>query len=127
MSTNKDKVVAALIKGSTQGGATVDGEGRAVGTGLAVAVSKRFELRLHMDAPGFRLKLGKWVDDVKHIVDSREGYRYGIWHDTESGLFHLDVSEVLLTHQLDLAIKRAKERGQIAMYHISTGTELRIK
>jgi len=127
MKTDKCKVIDALIHGSNQGGATVDGQGRPVGTGLAIAVPNSPERRIHREAPGFRVMVAQWVKDTADIVDAHEGYRYGIWLDEKTGLFYLDVSEVLLTHQLDRAIKCAKERDQIAIYHISTGTELRIK
>ena len=126
--TNIDKVVAALIYGLFEnGGATVNHEGVRVGTGLAIAANKACELVLHADEPGFRKTLRHWVEKLAPMVESNEGYRFGIWCDEATSLTYLDVSEVLLTHQLDLAIKRAKERDQIAIYHISTGTELRIK
>ena len=128
MKTNIDKVVAALTDGLfASGGATVNHEGVRVGTGLAIAVSKKHERTIHAEAPGFRVMLKQWVTDTAPLVEAKEGYRFGIWCDTATGLTYCDISEVLLTHQLDLAIKRAKERDQLAIYHISTGTELRIK
>lgn len=45
---------------------------------------------------------------------------FGGWHDTERDLIFLDLSEVI--QDLDEAIRIAKERDQIAIYDLSTGT-----
>jgi hypothetical protein len=45
---------------------------------------------------------------------------FGVWHDTERDLIFLDLSEVV--QDLDEAIQLAKERDQIAIYDLTTGT-----
>lgn len=47
---------------------------------------------------------------------------FGIWHDTSSDLVFLDLSEVF--NDLEEAIQAGKERNQIAIFDLSTGTTI---
>ena len=62
---------------------------------------------------------------VTHAL-GHDGY-VGGWLDTESGLYYFDSTKIFPENQLDAALQFARENGQIAVYIISTGEEVRVE
>lgn len=57
------------------------------------------------------------------ILD-RDGYYLGAWRDSHTGNVHLDVSE--LYRDLGSATHVGQRRGELALWHIDTRTEIRL-
>ena len=62
---------------------------------------------------------------VTHAL-GHDGY-VGGWLDAESGLYYFDSTKLFPEDQLDAALQFARENGQIAVYIISTGEEVRVE
>lgn len=70
---------------------------------------------------------GSFGDDgLKRAFDKaiKNGDFLGGWLDTESGLFYYDRVKVI--EDRDEAVKVGKENKQIAIFDLSTGTEIRL-
>ena len=61
---------------------------------------------------------------VEHAL-KHDGY-VGGWLDGESGLYYFDSTKIFPEDQLEEALEFARENGQIAVYIISTGEEIRV-
>lgn len=61
---------------------------------------------------------------VQHALE-HDGY-VGGWFDTGSGLYYFDSTKIFPGDQMDEALEFARENGQIAIYIISTGEEVRV-
>ena len=61
---------------------------------------------------------------VKHALE-HDGY-VGGWYDSQSGLYYFDSTRLFPEEQLDEALQFAQENGQLAVYVLSTGEEIRL-
>lgn len=61
---------------------------------------------------------------VKHALE-HDGY-VGGWYDSQSGLYYFDSTRLFPEEQLDEALLFAQENGQLAVYVLSTGEEIRL-
>ena len=50
----------------------------------------------------------------------------GGWYDSQSGLYYFDSTRLFPEEQLDEALQFAQENGQLAVYVLSTGEEIRL-
>ena len=123
--TQIDQLTEHLINitGKT-GGCTIRPDGTQVTTGLACAINKKHEAKA---VCLFRPAVKSWIRRQLPVLQSSEYYCIGAWHDTEAGEFVLDIVDVLPDHQLAMVLKNAKAHNQKAIYHLTTGTTLRIE
>ena len=61
---------------------------------------------------------------VRHALE--HGSYVGGWYDSESGLYFFDSTRLFPEDQLDEALQFARENGQLAVYVLSTGEEIRL-
>ena len=61
---------------------------------------------------------------VQHALN-HDGY-VGGWYDSQSGLFYFDSTRLFPEDQLDEPLQFASANGQLAVYIISTGEEIRL-
>ncbi len=61
---------------------------------------------------------------VKHALE-HNGY-VGGWYDSESGLYYFDSTRLFPEEQHDEALQFARDNGQLAVYVLSTGEEIRL-
>jgi hypothetical protein len=61
---------------------------------------------------------------VKHAL-AHDGY-VGGWYDSQSGLYYFDSTRLFPEDQRDEALQFAQENGQLAVYVLSTGEEIRL-
>ena len=61
---------------------------------------------------------------VKHALE-HDGY-VGGWYDSQSGLYYFDSTRLFPEDQLEEALQFAQENGQLAVYVLSTGEEIRL-
>ena len=62
---------------------------------------------------------------VKHALD-HDGY-VGGWYDSETGLYYFDSTRLFPEDQLEEALQFARDNGQLAVYVLSTGEEIRLE
>lgn len=62
--------------------------------------------------------------DLPSWVARNSGEYFGIWRDDATGKYHADISE----HYADreTAIEIARQRGEIAIWDLANGTEIRV-
>lgn len=112
------ELAMALVK--PDGGFSIDLKtGEHITEGYAVSI-EGYELPL---------KLATSLDLFDYIIDNfdalyQEHRVFGGWHDPESGMVYLDVSEVY--PDLDTAMRRAVERNQIAVFDLVSGESIRL-
>lgn len=61
---------------------------------------------------------------VKHALE-HNGY-VGGWYDSVSGLYYFDSTRLFPEEQHDEALQFARDNGQLAVYVLSTGEEIRL-
>ena len=61
---------------------------------------------------------------VQHALE-HDGY-VGGWYDSVSGLYYFDSTRLFPEDQLDEALQFARANGQLAVYLLSTGEEIRL-
>lgn len=61
---------------------------------------------------------------VRHALDN-DGY-VGGWYDSESGLYYFDSTRLFPEDRLEEAMQFARDNGQLAVYDLSTGEEIRV-
>lgn len=61
---------------------------------------------------------------VRHAFE--HGGHVGGWYDSESGLYFFDSTRLFPEDQLDEALQFARDNGQLAVYVLSTGEEIRL-
>lgn len=61
---------------------------------------------------------------VRHALE-HDGY-VGGWYDSESGLYYFDSTRLFPEDQLEEALQFARDNGQLAVYVLSTGEEIRL-
>jgi len=62
---------------------------------------------------------------VEHALE-HDGY-VGGWLDSESGLYYFDSSRLFPENQLDEALQFARDNEQLAIFVLSSGTEIRVE
>src|SRR5690606_22206801 len=75
------------------------------------------------------LKFATSLDLFDYVIDNfdalyQEHRVFGGWHDPESGMVDLDVSEVY--PDLDTGMRRAVERNQLAVFDLVSGESVRL-
>jgi hypothetical protein len=105
-------------------GCTLDPRtGRPVGPINAYAVSREgYELRL-AELP----RTGQIEEYLRRhdAVLSSEPVYVGAWHDRATGAYYLDLSELVADRAL--AEARGRAHGQQCIYHLATGSEIRLR
>lgn len=61
---------------------------------------------------------------VKHALE-HDGY-VGGWYDSVSGLYYFDSTRLFPEDKLDKALQFARDNGQLAVYVLSSGEEIRL-
>lgn len=91
-------------------------------TGYALSVNPELTVILPGGWPTVGDLLG-FVLDNDDILDHPDKY-FGAWVDTETNQLYLDV--VTVFQELEDALRHAKASGEIAIYDLFTGTEIRV-
>lgn len=111
----------ALEKLTVDGGFTLNlktGEGW-VTEGFAVSLNpERTRVFINVDT----LTLVTFVTDNWDLL-RQDGYMFGAWLDTETGITYLDVVTVL--DSKELALDLAVQKGELAIYDLGSGQEIR--
>ena len=66
------------------------------------------------------------LDKVIRHAKWHDGY-VGGWLDTESGLYYFDSTRLFPEDQLEAAMEFGRKNGQLAVFIISTGTEISLQ
>jgi hypothetical protein len=120
------QALAEAIRGhlKSEGGCTLDPHsGRPVGAVNAYAVSREgHELRLtELPTVG---QIATYLERHEYVLASEPVY-VGAWHDDRTGAYYLDLSELLTDRTA--AEARGRAQGQQCIYHLASGSEIRLK
>lgn len=106
-----------------KGGATITRGGVEKTQGIAVAVSKKYEVV--MQTPWSQDTIRPWLTQVMPDMLPNPYYCISVWRE-DNGDVYLDIVDVLPPAQFDRAIKAAIERDQKVIYYLDTHTLLRV-
>lgn len=113
--------VTVLDKLANEGGFTLDlNKGDYVTEGFAVSINP--EHTRVIDGEVDSVSVVQYVTDKMDVL-GQEGKVFGGWLDTESGKTYLDV--VTVFDSKELALDLAVEHGELAIYDITNGQEIR--
>lgn len=109
------------------GGGTVSPWGAVPTRGLAVSSRKDLEVQVTIDDATLAVPAIVPALHALHEHVTKPWHHFGIWLDESTGILYLDLVEVLPDVSLEHAIKAAKEAKQLAIYHLTTKTTLRLE
>lgn len=126
MTASIEAITDLLVESVTgsKGGSTINKFGAEVTRGIAVAISKDIECKIE-GGHIFRPAVKSWVRRQIPLIEANDYFCFGAWR--EDGDYYFDVVDVLPDRQLTRALEVAKENDQIAIFHLSTQTCLRIE
>jgi len=105
-----------------EGGFTISPRGESVTSGFSVATPGRAKV---IDLTEFDDDdVTSYIDDNWDDLQANPDLHVGAWYDTETGDVWLDVPEVFQDRAA--AIDAARERGELAIFDLSAGEEIRI-
>ena len=113
---------AAVSQVTESGGCSVDNLGQAPVFGFMVGVPEHSR----------KIDGASWIDRAdaahtfitEHVSEWRRGAYFGIWVDAATATMYLDVAERF--HDRETALSAARQRGEIAIWDVVAGREIRV-